>query len=153
MAKLSYKVSYYVLYALFAIIGIVLVLFYGVGFDNPNAAGLNEPQYTDALIYLKYALAAITVALAVLAGVVQFVSSLKDNPKGAVKTLIALALLVAVIVVSYAMGSTDPVMVNGEPYNDTFWLKTTDMFIFSMYILGAGAAVATIINMSGIFKK
>lgn len=153
MAKLSYKVSYYVLYALFAIIGIVLVLFYGVGFDNPNAAGLNEPQYTDALIYLKYALAAITVALAVLAGVVQFVSSLKDNPKGAVKTLIALALLVAVIVVSYAMGSTEPVMVNGEPYNDTFWLKTTDMFIFSMYILGAGAAVATIINMSGIFKK
>ena len=153
MAKLSYKVSYYVLYVLFAIIGIVLVLFYGVGFDNPNAAGLNEPQYTDALIYLKYALAAITVALAVLAGVVQFVSSLKDNPKGAVKTLIALALLVAVIVVSYAMGSTDPVMVNGEPYNDTFWLKTTDMFIFSMYILGAGAAVATIINMSGIFKK
>ena len=153
MAKLSYKVSYYVLYALFAVIGIVLVLFYCVGFNNPNAAGLNEPQYTDALIYLKYALALITVALAVIAGVAQFVASLKDNPKGAVKTLIALALLAAVIIVSYALGSTEPVMVNGEPFNDTFWLKTTDMFIFSMYILGAGAAVATIINMSGIFKK
>ena len=153
MAKLSYKVSYYVLYALFAIIGIVLVLFYCVGFNNPNAAGLNEPQYTDALLYLKYALAAITIALAVIAGIYQFVASLKDNPKGAVKTLIALALLAAVIIVSYAIGSTEPVMVNGEPYNDTFWLKTTDMFIYSMYILGAGAAVATIINMTGIFKK
>ena len=153
MAKLSYKVSYYVLYALFAIIGIVLVLFYGVGYDNPNAAGLNEPQYTDALIYLKYALAAITVALAVIAGVAQFVASLKDNPKGAVKTLIALALLAAVIIVSYVLASTEPVMVNGEPYNDIFWLKLSDTFIFSMYILGAGAAVATIVNMSGIFKK
>lgn len=153
MAKLSYKVSYYVLYALFAIIGIVLVLFYCVGFNNPNAAGLNEPQYTDALIYLKYALTVITIALAVIAGIAQFVASLKDNPKGAVKTLIALAVLVAVFVVSYAMGSADPILVNNEPYEDTFWLKTTDMFIYSMYILGAGAAVATIINMTGIFKK
>ena len=153
MAKLSYKVSYYVLYALFAIIGIVLVLFYCVGYNNPNAADLNEPQYTDALIYLKYALVVITVALAVIAGIAQFVASLKDNPKGAVKTLGALAALAAVIIVSYAMSSTEPVMVNGEPYNDVFWLRLTDTFIYSMYILGAGAAVATVINMSGIFKK
>lgn len=153
MGKSAYKISYYVLYALFAIIGVVLVLFYGVGFDTTNAAGLTEPQYTDALIYLKYALVAITVALAVLAGLAQFVSSLKDNPKGAVKTVVALIALVAVVAISYGMGSAEPIMVNGEPYNDTFWLKVTDMFIYSMYILGVIAAVAALINMTGIFKR
>lgn len=153
MAKLSYKMSYYVLYALFAIIGIVLVLFFGVGFNNPNAAGLNEPQYTDALIYLKYALAAITVVLAVLAGLFQFISSLKDDPKGAVKTIIALALVAALIIVCYSMGSAEPILVNGEPYAEEGWLKVTDMFLYSMYALGAIATLATIINLTGIFKK
>ena len=152
MAKLSYRVSYYVLYALFAIIAVVLVLFYCVGYDNP-VGDLNSPQYTDALIYLKYALVVVTIALAVFAGLAQFVASLKDNPKGAVNSLIALALLAAVIIVSYSIASTDTILVNGEPYNDTTMLKIADMSIYTMYILGAVAAVATIINMTGIFKK
>ena len=137
MAKLSYKVSYYVLYALFAIIAVVLVLFYCVGYNNP-VGDLNSPQYTDALIYLKYVLVVVTV---------------KDNPKGAVKSLIALALLAVVFIVSYSLASTDTIMVNGEPYTDTTMLKITDMSIFSMYILGAVATIATLVNMSGIFKK
>lgn len=153
MIKTSYKVSYYVLYALFAIIAIVLVLFYGVGYSNPNAAGLNEPQYTDALIYLKYALAVITTVLAVLAGLFQFGQSLKDDPKGAIKTIAALLLVVALIVVCYAMGSTEPVAVNGMPYTDVMWLKVTDMFLYAMYALVALATLATIVNLTGIFKK
>ena len=153
MAKLSYRVSYYVLYALFAIIAVVLVLFFGVGYNNPNAAGLNEPQYTDALIYLKYVLAAITTILAILAGLFQFGQSLKDDPKGAIKTIAALLLVVALVVVCYAMGSTEPVAVNGEPYTDVMWLKVTDMFLYSMYALVALATLATIVNLTGIFKK
>jgi hypothetical protein len=152
MAKLSYKVSYYVLYALFAIIAVVLVLFYCVGYNNP-VGDLNSPQYTDALIYLKYALVVVTIALAVFASLAQFIASTKDNPKGAVKSLIALALLAVVIIVSYSLASTDTIMVNGEPYTDTAMLKIADMSIFSMYILGAVAAIATLVNMSGIFKK
>ncbi len=153
MAKLSYKMSYYVLYALFAIIAVVLVLYYCVGFDTINAAGLKEPQYTNALIYLKYALVVVTIVLAVFAGLAQFVASLKDNPKGAVKSVIALALLAAVIAVCYGMASSEPILVNGEPYTDISMLKLADMFIYSMYLLVAIAAVATIVNMSGIFKK
>lgn len=153
MGKSAYKISYYVLYALFAIIGIVLVLFYGVGYNTTNAAGLTEPQYTDLFLYLKYALVVVTIALAVLAGVAQFVASLKDNPKGAIKSLAGVLALAAIIIVSYGMASTEPVMVNGEPYNDTMWLKVTDMFLYSMYILGVITTIATLINMSGIFKK
>lgn len=153
MGKLSYMASYYILYALFAIIAVVLALFFGVGYNTENAAGLVEPQYTDALLYLKYVLVAVTIILAVLAGLIQFFSALKDDPKSAVKTILAFALVVALVVVCYGMGSAEPILVNGEPYAETGWLKVTDMFLYSMYALGVIATIATVINMSGIFKK
>ena len=61
-SKLSYKVSYYVLYAMFALILVVLGLFY-FGGDATGAAALSgvdpemwQPANTDALLYLMYAL-------------------------------------------------------------------------------------------------
>ena len=56
-SKLSYKVSYYVLYAMFALILVVLGLFY-FGGDATGAAALSgvdpemwQPANTDALLY------------------------------------------------------------------------------------------------------
>ena len=42
MTKLSYKVSYYVFYVCIALILVVLALFFGVGYNQTNAAGLVE---------------------------------------------------------------------------------------------------------------
>ena len=62
MSKLSYKVSYYALYAMFAIILIVLGLFY-LGGDAQGAdviAGVDpemwQPANTNALLMLIYGL-------------------------------------------------------------------------------------------------
>ena len=52
MAKLSYKISYYVFYVCIAVILIVLALFFGVGYEHLNEAQLNEPVNTPALMYL-----------------------------------------------------------------------------------------------------
>ena len=49
MAKLSYKVSYYVFYVCIALILVVLGMFYGVGYSETNAAGLVEPAYTQGI--------------------------------------------------------------------------------------------------------
>ncbi len=152
MAKLSYKISFYVLYALFAIILVVLGLFYLVGYNNP-VGDMNAPEHTDTLIYLMYALLIALVVITVIAAVAQFVASLKDNPKKAIKSLIGLVVLAAVIVVSYSMGSDQPVIANEAPYTDAFWLKITDMFIYSIYILLGASALATVVNMTGIFKR
>lgn len=48
MAKLSYKVSYYVFYVCIALILVVLGMFYGVGYSETNAVGLVEPANTPA---------------------------------------------------------------------------------------------------------
>ena len=44
-------------------------------------------------------------------------------------------------------------MTGTGPYTDAFWLKITDMLIYSIYFLFGVAAVGTLINLSGIFKK
>ena len=58
MAKLSYKVSYYALYVMFAIILVVLGMFFFGGDAQGDAvlasvdAEMWQPAHTDALIYL-----------------------------------------------------------------------------------------------------
>ena len=153
MAKLSYKMSYYIFYAIVLISIVVLGLFYTVGYENPMG-NYNAPQHTETLIYLMYALAAVCVLVTVLGGLAQFVAGLRDNPKGAVKSLIGLGLFIVVLVASFSAASDAPLaMADGSMYEDTYWLKLTDGMIYSIYVLFGVAAVATLINLSGIFKR
>ena len=158
-SKLSYKVSYYVLYAMFALILIVLGLFF-FGGDAQGAAvmaGVDpemwQPANTDALLYLMYGLFAVAVIATIVAAIFQFGSALKDNPVSAIKSLIGLILLVLVMVVSWAMGSEETLRMPGYDgtENVPFWLKLTDMFLYSIYFL-LGATVVAII-LSSNWKK
>ena len=146
MAKLSYKVSYYIMYICFALILVVLGMFYFVGYNNP-VGEYNAPEHTETLIYL-------CVAVTVIGAIAQFGAALRDNPKSAIKSLIGLVLFVVVLVVSYGMGSDSPVVLaDGSAYTDTGWLKITDMLIYSIYFLFGVAAIGTLVNLSGIFKR
>ena len=153
MAKLSYKVSYYLFYVLIALSLVVLGLFFCVGYNNPMGE-YNAPEHTETLIYFMYAMTAVCVLVTVVGALAKFVAGLKDNPKGAVKTLIALALFAGVIAVAYSMASEAPLtMADGSEYTDVTWLKLTDMMLYVMYFLLAVTGVATLVNLSGIFKK
>ena len=139
MAKLSYKVSYYIMYICFALILVVLGMFYFVGYNNP-VGEYNAPEHTETLIYLMYAMFGICVAVTVIGAIAQFGAALRDNPKSAIKSLIGLVLFVVVLVVSYGMGSDSPVVL-------------ADMLIYSIYFLFGVAAIGTLVNLSGIFKR
>lgn len=153
MTKLSYKVSYYVFYVCIALILVVLALFFGVGYNQTNAAGLVEPANTPALIYLMYGLFAITVIATLIGAVVQFCAALRDNPKAAIKSFLGVILLVVLLVVTYNVGASDTLVLgDGTSYSDVTMLKVTDMFLYSTYVLFAIAAIGVILNLSGIFK-
>ena len=153
MAKLSYKVSYYIFYVLIALILVVLGLFFGVGYNNPMG-DYNAPEHTETLIFLIYGFLAVCVLVTVLGGLVQFALSLKDDPKGAVKSLLAIALFAAVLVGAYVMGSDEPLkMASGEVFTDVTMLKLSDMMLYAIYLLAGVAGVATLVNLSGIFKR
>ena len=154
MAKLSYKVSYYVFYVCIALILVVLGMFFGVGYNETNAAGLVEPANTPALMYLMYGMFAVTVIATLIGAIAQFGGALKDNPKGAVKSLLGLILLVVLLSVTYKSGSyANVVLGDGSEYSDVTMLKVSDMLLYSTYVLFGIAAIGTLINLSGIFKK
>ena len=153
MAKLSYKVSYYIFYVLIALILVVLGLFFGVGYNNPMGE-YNAPQHTETLIFLIYGFLALCLLVTVLGGLAQFALSLKDDPKGAVKSLVAIALFAGVLVGAYVMGSDEPLtMASGETFTDATMLKLSDMMLYAIYLLLAVTGVATLLNLFGIFKR
>lgn len=134
MAKLSYKVSYYIFYVLIALILIVLGLFFMVGYNNPMGE-YNAPEHTETLMFLMYAMLAVCVLVTVLGGLAQFAASLKDDPKGAVKSLVAVALFAAVLIGAYVMGSEEPLtMADGSQFTDVTMLKLSDMMIYAIYL-------------------
>ena len=136
MAKLSYKVSYYVFYVCIALILVVLGMFFGVGYNETNAAGLVEPANTPALMYLMYGMFAVTVIATLIGAIAQFGGALKDNPKGAVKSLLGLILLVVLLIVTYNIGSSETVVLgDGSEYSDVTMLKVSDMLLYSTYVL------------------
>ena len=153
MAKLSYKVSYYIFYVLIALILVVLGLFFCVGYNNPVGEH-NAPEHTETLLFLMYAMLGVCIIVTVVGSLAQFVTGLKDNPKGAMKSLLFVGLFIAVLAVSYTMGSDAPVVQgDGTVFTDAGWLKLADMTLYAIYFLVATASVATIVNLSGIFKR
>ena len=152
MSKLTYKASYYALYAMFAIILIVMGIFFFGGDATGDAVipGVDPEMWQPAQTDVLFGLA---VAATIIAAVFQFGAALKDNPAGAIKSLLGLVLLVVVLVVAWAMGDGTPMNIPGYDGSDNvpFWLKITDMFLYSIYILLFVTIVAII--ASGIKKK
>lgn len=155
--KKTYMLSYYVLYVLFAITIVVLGLFYfGGQAEVPiveSVDTISQPAYTDTLLYQMYAMIAFAVIVTIIAFVKQFASAFKDNPVNAMKSLSGGVLLALVLVISWAIGSTEALVIPGYDGTDNvpFWLKLTDMYIYSIYFLLIVAIVA--ILASSIRKR
>ena len=114
----------------------------------------NAPEHTETLMFLMYAMLAVCVLVTVLGGLAQFAASLKDDPKGAVKSLVAVALFAAVLIGAYVMGSEEPLtMADGSQFTDVTMLKLSDMMIYAIYLLLGVTGIATLVNLSGIFKR
>mgnify|MGYP007069866481 CR=1 FL=1 len=50
------------------------------------------------------------------------------------------------MVVTFALGSTKPILTNGQLFTDTFWLRVADMFIFTSIIFIVGCFVSAIVS-------
>lgn len=150
------KISGTVLYVILAISLVILALFFAGGEDANRIIAdpeMSQPLYTDPLIYWMYVLMGVTVVVTVLAAIFQFASSFMDSPKDAIKSLLGLVALVVLFIVSWAIGSGEPLVLPAYDgaENVPFWLKITDMFLYSIYFL-MGATVFLIFGF-GIRKK
>ena len=152
------KVSGTVLYVMLAITLVILGMFFFGGetpLDQRLVAdtAMEEPAQTDALIYWMYILFGIAVIITIAAAIYQFVTGFIDSPMTAIKSLLGLILIIVVLVISWAMGSDQPLVMPGYDgaENVPFWLKLTDMFLYTIYIM-LGAMILLIFGF-GIAKK
>jgi len=120
------------------------LFYFGGEASAPLVPDMANPVHTDTLLYLMYGLLGLTVAVTVIAFIAQFGAALKDNPMAAVKSLLGVVLLVVVMIVAWSMGSEEPLVMSGYDgtENVPFWLKITDMFLYTLYFLIAACIVA-----------
>ena len=136
------KVSGAILAVLFLISIAIFCLFY-FGGDTPEAERLVadtsmwEPAQTNALLFWMYALAALAIIVTLVTALYQFFAKLKDSPKDAIMSLLGIILLVVLLGITYTIGDGTPLNILGYEgtENVPVWLKISDMFLYSIYIL------------------
>ncbi|MCD8263064.1 MAG: hypothetical protein LUD02_02025 [Tannerellaceae bacterium] len=131
------KISSWTLLAAAIISVVVMGIFYAGGVVNP-AAEMQEPIYTGLLIDWVYILFGATIISTFVFAVWQFIGLLKTNPKSATTSLGVLVVFAAIMFISYAIGDRTPLpIINADSaeYNTPGWLKITDMWIYTTYIL------------------
>ena len=161
-ADICSKVSKIAFYIAMAVSVALIVLFFGVGFNNMETINNNDmrsPQFTDALLYWIYALTGIAVVLVLVFSLISFAKNFKDSPLGALKGLLGVLLLVALFGVAYALASEEPIFVNGKQLADSDGNPIaassyilTDVLIYVQYALFAACALATAFGLLNISK-
>ena len=145
------NVSGAILWCLFIItIAVFALFFFGGEADPANRlvadTSISEPAQTDTLLYWVYALVIIAVIVTLLAAIIRFGADLKDSPKAAIQSLIGVIALVALLVITYSMGSNEPLQLVGYTgdENQAPWLAVGDMFIYSIGFMVAVMVVLMI---------
>lgn len=145
------RLSARILMVLVGIIAVVFCAFFLIGYDNPyeENPAFNAPRLTNLIIILSYLLIIGTLALTIFSLVMAYRNRNKsaavvNNVPAARIAYIISGGVVALLILTFLFGSSAPMVINGEQYTQTLWLKTADMFIFTaiaMLVL-AIAAVA-----------
>lgn len=130
------KISSWTLLIVSVISVIALLAFYFGGVSNPGAE-TEVPVYIDLLLNWTYVLFFITVIATVLFALWQFIGMLKEDPKNAILSVAALVAFVVMLVITYNIGNGTPLKLIGYEgeFNVEKWLKITDMWLYSSYIL------------------
>jgi len=140
------KISSWTLLASAVISVAVLVIFYTGGVVNPGEE-MKEYAQTNLLINWVYVLFGLTVLSTFIFALWQFINLFRTNAKSALTALGVLVGFAAIMLIAYSIGDGTPLpMINSDSaeYNTETWLKVTDMWIYSIYILIAMIVLAVV---------
>ena len=66
-------------------------------------------------------------------------------PAGRIGWIVAIGFVLC-LAITFVLGSTKPILTNGQLLTDTFWLRVADMFIYTSIILIIGCFVSAIVS-------
>ena len=107
---------------------------------------------TDVVAYVMLVLMAVALLAAVIAVLWAVVMAARKRGSGLAKTenrvparriaMLMLAGTLVLLLLTFALGSSVPVLINGKSFDNFFWLRAADMFICSSGVLLVVAALA-----------
>ena len=110
-----------------------------------------SPFFADLMLWLMYIVLAVALVVTAYSVWHGLRTTRKGDdivnrvPAGRIGWLVILGLVVC-LALTFLLGSTSPVVTNGDVFSDRFWLRVTDMFIYTSTILIAGCFVSAIIS-------
>ena len=145
------KISSWTLWAVAAISIVVFGLFF-FGGEIPDQKD-KTPIYTAELLYWGYTMLSFAIITLFGFALFQFATSLMENPKKALSSLSVIVVFGVLLGITYAIGNDTPLAglnTDSEKYNTPMWLKVTDMWLYSMYVL---AVLCILAVLSGSVMK
>ena len=154
------KISQRVFYCLLGLAALVFALFFLVGYDMPfeENPDFNAPLFSNVLLFLMWALFVLAFCLAVYS----IVNSYRKNaskekmvhgiPAKKIFHITWIGTLV-LLVATFLLGSSSPMLINGNEYGDWLWLKLSDMFVFTSLLMLLGAIVAVLFGATRYVRK
>lgn len=124
---------------------VVFAMFYLGGVEADSTPEMKKPIYTGLLLNWMYILFALTAISTLVFAIWQFMGTMKVNPKGALLGLGVIVAFFVLMFVCYSIGDGTPLQglnADIQQYNTSFWLKMTDMWLYSTYILLIMAVLA-----------
>ena len=154
------KKQSWIIIGLIAISAVVFIAFWCVGYDMPyeEDVDFNAPLLTDMLLGYIYLLTSSAIGVTVYSIVhgikTRGRQSLTENgvPAGRI-TIITWGVTFALLASTFALGSTDPIKVNGKDFCEGIWLRLSDMFIVSSGVMILLAILAVAFGMSGYSRR
>lgn len=146
--KSAENISQRIFYLLIGLAILVFGLFFLVGYDMPfdENPDFNAPLFTDVLIVLMWLFLIGGVGLAIYSMIKGYRTMKSEAVVNGVPVRRILRItwlsLLAVLAVTFLLGGSDPMLINGENYADWLWLKLSDMFVVTsllMLVAGIGA--------------
>ena len=110
-----------------------------------------SPVFADIMLWLMYIAVAAALAVTGLSVLKTLRQRTKDDEiiNGVPQTRIAWTvgfIFVAILAVTFLLGSSTPLITNGQLFTSIFWLKATDMFIYTTVILIIGCFAGVIVS-------
>lgn len=154
------KISQRVFYVLIGLAVLVFGLFFLVGYSMPfdENPDFNAPLFTDVLISLMCLLFLVAFVLTIYSIVKGYRLAVKEEklsngiPENKIFRITWLSTL-AVLVITFLVGSVVPMLINGAEYEDWFWLKVSDMFVTTSCIMLIAAFGAVIFGATRYIRK
>jgi hypothetical protein len=138
MNNKAFKYIKYLSYLLFAGGVAVLVYFLVMSIISPEPsrefaeASVGAAQGSGVMLAYSYVLIAIAIVVALIFPLINIVK----NPKGSMRSLLGLLLMVIVLGVGYLLSSADPVVNSaGGYFEDPATLKLTDTGLYATYFM------------------